>query len=368
MARPIYRQRWAWAAGIHHTQQENIPSISRADIALSSLADDGLLTTRQLADFQNATGLADMAWRIYWNQTALEQARGELRTLLRRTHGFVIFMHGWSSDAAFWGPLPALVCAANSHLVALVPDLNGFGHTPFLAEVPSLELCTPAAVMQAVIHWTRLLGLRSGPRARRRRRVITFVGHSSGGAASFYFDPSNWHPFEFAHCAIAPTLLLTDELRRAFYHALGANDWIKAPPDERKARLDLSVVERLMQGVSKPARDAHLHTFTATPPGTRAQTFAAIGAAPSPPSLRPWTNFRVILGHDDSLLNVSRMLGLLDDLGFASHQVQVVPGDHYLLSVGTRRRRLHLRNRETILGHILYLHEACREQQHTALL
>jgi hypothetical protein len=57
------------------------------------------------------------------------------------------------------------------------------------------------------------------------------------------------------------------------------------------------------------------------------------------------------------------MLDLLDDLEFASNQVQVVWGDHYLFSAGNINRRVHLRNHEVVLGEILHLHELCRERQ-----
>jgi hypothetical protein len=41
----------------------------------------------------------------------------------------------------------------------------------------------------------------------------------------------------------------------------------------------------------------------------------------------------------------------------------VVWGDHYLFSVSNQRHRIHLRNREIVLGEILHLHELCRERQ-----
>jgi len=74
-----------------------------------------------------------------------------------------------------------------------------------------------------------------------------------------------------------------------------------------------------------------------------------------------WRHFNVVLGHKDRLVGVKPMLELLEELGFASDQVHVVLGDHYLFSVSNQSRRLHLRNREIVVEEILALHEACRQ-------
>jgi hypothetical protein len=87
---------------MHANRQQVIPDVEAAGFALSALADRGLLTTRQLADFQRATGLADLAWRMYWNRSALAETGGDLRALLRRTQGFAVFMHGWCSRGEVW--------------------------------------------------------------------------------------------------------------------------------------------------------------------------------------------------------------------------------------------------------------------------
>jgi pimeloyl-ACP methyl ester carboxylesterase len=345
--------------------KETIPDIESAELALSGLADRGLLTTRRLADFQDATGLADLSWRVTWNRSALTEAGGDFRSLMRRTQGFVVFMHGWCASGSVWKHLPDLTCAANPRLVALTPDLDGFGRSPFLTEVPALEQCHPSAVMQTVIDWIELLGLRSSARARRRRRVITFVGHSMGGAALFYMAEQGWHENEFARCAVAPALLVQDDVRQDFYHALGVGSWDKKPVDEFKSSLDPRVVLELLGAVDETTRTEHLRVFETTPRGILAQTFYSMGATLGELERADRHNFHVILAHDDRLLKVGKMLGLLDDLGLEPHQVQVVSGDHYLYSASDENRH-HLRNREIMLGEILYLHEVCREMQRTS--
>jgi pimeloyl-ACP methyl ester carboxylesterase len=356
MPRPLYRQRWSWVEGKRLTRQQKIPGIESADLAFSRLADLGLMTTRQLADFQDATGLADLSWRAFWNKSTLHEADGNYRAMMRRMHGFVIFMHGWNGTRDIWEHLPALVCAANPRLVSLVPDLNGFGGSPFLADVPALEQCSPSAVMQSVVRWVDMLGLRSSPRAQRRRRVITFVGHSTGGAALFYFGPK-WRSNEFSRCAVAPTLLVEQEIRQQFYRALGL------AAGEEKPRLTPRVLERMIGDVCDVTREEQLDVFKTTPMGTLTQSLYALTTLSDNLRQGPWRNFRVILAHDDHLLKVSPMLNLLDDLEFASNQVQVVWGDHYLFSAGSVNRRVHLRNHEVVLGEILHLHELCRERQ-----
>ena len=369
MSRPLYRQRWAWVEGRRTVRQETIPDVESADFALSTLADRGLLTTRQLADFQDATGLADLAWRTFWSRTALAKADGNFRSLLRRTQGFVIFMHGWDASGEVWEHLPALTCAANPRLVALTPDLNGFGGSPFLAEVPALEQCDPYAMIQSVVYWVHMLGLRSSARARRRRRVITFVGHSMGGAALFYLEKETWHPNEFARCAVAPALLINEELRQEFYQALGIGLRADRSVDalERiKSRLTARVVENLLGDASDLTLAEHLSVFEQMPKSMLAQTFYAMGIVPRELTSEQWHNFRVILARDDRVVNVSHLLNTLYDLGFVSSQIQVVWGDHYLFSVGDQNRRIHLRNREIVLGAILHLHEICRERQESS--
>jgi len=366
MPKPPYRQRWAWVDGHSAVEQESISDIECANYALSRLADLGLMTTRQLADFQEATGLADFAWRAFWNKTSLGKAGNDLRSLMRRTQGFVVFMHSWGGSPTTWDPLPALICAANPRLVSLTPDLNGFGGSPFLSEIPPLDKCDPYAIMQTIVHWIEILGLRSSPRARQRRRVVTFVGHSTSGVALFYFRDQAWLDHEHARCAIAPTLLGTDDLWHQFYKALG----LKVSPgnlgsalDKLKIQLPATLIENLLSGASQATRAEYLQVFESTPRSTLAQTFYAIGARRRELETRSWLNFHVILGHDDRLVRVSSMLDFLDELGFAPDQIQVVMGDHYLFNVSDQNRRLHMRNRETVLGEILYLHEQCREKQ-----
>jgi pimeloyl-ACP methyl ester carboxylesterase len=353
--------KWDWVTGPRTTRRESTEGVVSASYGLNDLVQAGLIGSRRSARFRKRTGLADCAWRVFWPTAAVRWRR--YAEAMARARGFVVFIHGWDGNHAIWEQIPALVCAANPRLVALAVDVNGFGGSPFSEELPLLETCDPAAVMAAVERWIELLGLRSSQRATRRPRVITFVGHSMGGAALFYLDESRFRPHEAGRLAIAPALLINDALRQQFYKALGVGIWAGSTADALgwlKSLLAPSIVEGLIGAASQVVKDEHVRLFNETPKGVLAQTFFAMGAVPRRVKPLRWHHFHVVLGHKDRLVGVKPMLDLLEQLGFASDQVRVVLGDHYLFSVSNQSRRLHGRNREIVVEKILARHEACR--------
>jgi len=335
--------------------------VVRAPYTLSSVVQEGLIKRRRAARFRDSTGLADFAWRVFWPTEAI--GRGRYAEAMARAQGFVVFIHGWDGSHAIWEQIPGWVCAANPRLVALAPDVNGFGGSPFGDELPSVGSCDPSANMAAVQRWIDLLGLRSSQRATRRWRIITLVGHSMGGASLFYLDESRWRRCEVARLAIAPALLINDGLRQSFYKTLGVGIWAGSTGDVLgglKARLAPSIVQMLIGDASQAVKTEHVRLFNATPKGVLAQTFFAMGAVPSQVAPRRWRYFRVVMGHRDRLVGIKPILDLLEELRFASDQIRVVLGDHYLFSVSNQSRGLHIRNREIVVDEILGLHEACR--------
>lgn len=352
--------KWDWVKGRETTRQEDTKGIVSASYTLNGLVQAGLIGRQRAAHFRTQTGLGDFAWRVFWPKAAVGRRR--YAEAMARAQGFVVFAHGWDGSHAIWEQIPALVCAANPRLVALAPDVNGFGGSPFANELPAVEACDPAANMAAVEHWVELLRLRSSQRATRRLRVITLIGHSMSGAALFYLDESRWRQHEVARLAVAPALLVKDVLRKGFYKALGITIWAGSTADALgwlKTRLAPSIVKVLIGAASRAVKAEHVRVFNGTPKGVLAQTFFAMGAIPRPVKPRRWRHFQVVLGHKDRLVGVKPMLGLLEELGFASDQVRVMLGDHYLFSVSNQSRRLHLRNREIVVEEILALHEAC---------
>jgi len=351
---PSARGRWRWAEGYRQLRQEKPPGIQSASYDLKTLVRQGLLREQQLRAFQEATGLANFSWRMFYAQ---EQAVPNREAAIRRAVGFVIFMHGWDGTGAIWEHLPALVCACEPRLVALVPDVNGFGGSPFLDDIPPVELCDPPACIRAVEHWLTLLKLRSGPI--RRKRVLNFVGHSMSGAALFYKTIEGWEDERYTLCAIAPALLCNDVLRKGFYKVMGVGIIAgidMGALDKLKVAIAPRLIRELIGGASTAVRREHLRVFRRTSKGTLAQTFYALGLAKALPRRPSWDNFRVILGHRDRLVGLAPMLELLEELGLRSSNIRVVLGDHYLFSVNRRFSPHHAENRELVLQDILALH------------
>ncbi|MDY6876017.1 MAG: alpha/beta hydrolase [Chloroflexota bacterium] len=352
--------KWDWVRGYKTIRREATEGIVSTGYTLNDLVRADLIGQQRVARFYAQTGLADFAWRVFWLQTAVR--RQGYRESMTRARGFVIFLHGWDGNHAIWEQIPALVCAANPRLVALAADVNGFGGSPFADELPAVEACDPSASMAAVEHWIELLGLRSSQRATHRPRIITLVGHSMSGAGLFYLDESHWRRHEVARLAITPALLINDTLRKSFYKALGVGIWAGSTTDTLgwlKTRLAPSIVETLIGAASRAVKAEHVRTFNSISKGVLAQTFFAMGAIPCHVEPRHWRHFCVMLGHRDRLVGITPMLKLLEELGFASGQVRVILGDHYLFSVSNQSRRLHLRNRELVVAEILALHETC---------
>lgn len=350
--------RWAWTRGFRTKRRENGHVIGLR-FALSSLVTQGLLKKRAFDEFRGTTGLADFAWRVVYNRRAASTAE----EALRRARGFVVFIHGWDGSGAIWEKLPALVCQAEPSLTALVPDVNGFGGSPFLEEVPEVAHCDPKGCMRALEEWIKLLRLRNPKTLPRRRKVFVFVGHSMGGAALFYKEDSGWAEGEYGLCALAPALLCNDLLRQGFYKALGVG--IVAgmgyePFDRFKDMLAPRLIEGLVREASRLVKKEHLRIFARTSKGTLAQTFYAL-SLPQPIPRRSWQHVRVILGHKDRLVGLKAILELLEQHGLSSENIRVVFGDHYFFSVGRLSPRQHLTNRAIVVREILDLYRECRE-------
>ncbi len=354
--------RIGWAAGPRRLLQEGESEDRHAVYSLNRLAEAGLLNPQKVRQFLQATGLADFSWQATWSARGGRDA-GEA---LARAEGCVVLIHGWDGSHTIWEDLPARICLDNPRLFVLAPDVNGFGGSPFVEELPPPQACDPAALMRAVEGWVELLGLRSDARAQRRYRVITFVGHSMGGAAIFYLDEDRWRPHEVARLALAPALLLNDLLRKQFYKALGVGIWAGATTstlDWLKDRLAPPLIEALIGDASQAVKNEHLRVFRNTPRGVLAQTFYAMGAVPHAVRQRRRSHFQVVLAHRDRLVGVGPMLQLLEELGFTSQDIRVMLGDHYFFSSGLRSRRLHSLNRDLVIRQILDLHRECRQAQ-----
>ncbi|MDY7041265.1 MAG: alpha/beta hydrolase [Chloroflexota bacterium] len=364
MSKPQSRRgRWAWTDGWRTTRQESDGVLSLS-FSLSTLVSKRFLSQRAFKRFQQETGLRDLSWRVVY-ACGQERKPLPLREHLKRHRGGIVFMHGWDGSGEIWENLPVLVSQAYPRLVSLVPDVNGFGGTPFLDDVPRVKHCSPRGLMQAVELWLGLLHFRPH-RGRRSRRPLIFVGHSMGGAALFYKEDQGWENQPYGLCAVAPALLHNDGLRKGFYVTLGVSigaglqlDFL----DRFKDKLAPSIIRVLIEGASRKVKNEHRRIFANTSKGTLAQTFYALGLAEGKVERANWDNFRVILGHRDRLVGVAPMLELLESLGLGSDNIRVVLGDHYFFSHGKGSPGEHARNREILLAEILTLYERVRRQR-----
>ena len=356
MVRRRQRTRWGWLEETLATRQESPSWVVSQLHSLKHAALKDRISPQMLPRFQEATGLADFTWRVYYHRRPGGQVR-PVPELLSRAQGYVVFMHGWDGSHAIWEDLPAQVCQADPNLVCFAPDVNGFGGSPFIeANMPALESCGPRADMRAVELWLDLLKLH---RPGRQRQVFTFVGHSMSGAALFHKETRGWEEDAYSLLALAPAMLHKDTVKQALYRTLGVGigaGWQYEVLDRFKQLLVLQAMELLAAGASRAVKKEHDRIFRDTPKGTIAQTFFALGLAEEGPPPRPWDNVFVMLAHKDRLVGLGPTLELLEEMGLTGQHIQVVLGDHYFFSVSQRSRRLHAVNRAEVLRHILRLH------------
>ena len=344
------KTRPSWIESGNGVRAENVPGVYSSSYDLEVLAENGAIDAKEFKRFQQRTRLKTMYWRAYWTRGAIIEAGGRA-DFPNRAGAVIVFMHGWDGSGAIWENLPAQVCEAERDALVLVPDVNGFGRSPFL-EPEQLEFneCNPKANMRAVEEWLALLRVLGG----RRKAPVTFVGHSMSGAALFYLNEKLWEKHQVGRVAIAPALLPNDTLRKGFYRTLGLGIWATYQLQLNRLSETLSpmIVNRLIAGASKAVQSEHMRVFKQTSKSTLGHTFFAMGHAKQPPPRKQWERFSVVLGHDDRLVGLGAMLDTLVELGFNSRQVKVVFGDHYFLSVGRRSRPLHEVSRAIALEEI----------------
>jgi len=355
----------AWTPGYSTWQAERISPIRRVGYSLRNLAENGLINSFMFEAFQLSTGLADLSWRLLWADTDDLPDEQSVTNIVRTAEGILVFLHGWDGSGEVWEDLPAEIIQRNPRLMALVPDVNGFGGTPFIDPLPSLELCAPPGLMIAIERWLELLELRSAVDTPVQRPFI-FVGHSMGGAALFFMDESHWDPCEVGRIASAPALLMTDPIRQRFYRTLGAGIRISAWNDlaGRLAEEVIAprVIDALAGGASDFVRAEHQRIFRETPEGVIAQTFAAMGLLNAELMREDWPHFHVFLAHRDRLVGLQPTLELLEELSFSPSQIQIALGDHYFFSIG-KDAKMHGLNRELLIKDILEMHRDLMEHQ-----
>lgn len=348
----------SWLEVSGPVRAEAAQGVYSAAYSLAELADKEIIDPEKFKGFRQRSRLETVYWRAGWSRGDIIAAGGR-GAFASKADVVVVFLHGWDGSEAIWEDLPGKLCALEPNILVLVPDVNGFGRSPFRKpETLAFRDCDPKANMRAVEGWLRLLGLLGG----RRHMPVVFVGHSMSGASLFYLNERAWSKQRVGRCALAPALLTNDVLRQGFYRSLGIGIWAG-----RQLQLDLltetisrGIIAQLIPGASQAVRAEHERIFKRTSKVTLANTFYAMGQAKSPVHGPDWQRFRVVLGHSDRLVGVGPMLTSLADLGFSSRQIRVVLGDHYFFSISRESQRLHRENKDIVLEEIRALVAECR--------
>ncbi len=358
----------AWVRGYFHRAAGDVPGTQVALYRMSDLVNRGFISPNEGRGFLLDANLIDFVWEVTWADSQ-DTPDEELESAIGEVEGYAIFMHGWTGNHTIFESIPGLVVANNPRLVAISVDHNGFGETRFVNETPTLEQCCPPSAMKTIEEWIDVIKIRRQP-GQRDPKVINFIGHSMGGAALFYLNPLKWRVGEETRLALTPALLLDDEMKRIFFTALGIGislvNMLRVFEFVERV-IKPQVIETVCSGGSFFVRRAHALQYQQTPRGTTAATFTAMGLLQNREIPRRWDNFRVTLGHRDSLVGLVPMLDLLSSMEFPSSHVRVVAGSHYLFSVGPENVFQHAQNRELVVQDILDQHAGAYRLQRTGL-
>lgn len=358
----------SWVRGYTRRDSGVIPNTYTANYTLKDLMQKGYIDEEEGQKMLDDSGLVDFAWKIHWPED-FETPDEYLEQRIRDVQGYVVFVHGWTGNNTIWEELPGMVTMANRRLISFSVDHNGFGFTKFKDTYPALDLCNPPAAMRTIQRWIDLIKIRRQP-GENARKVINFVGHSMGGATLFYLDPMKWSYGEATCYALAPALLLEDDMHRAFYTTLGIGigllqvvRWFEFV----ERFLKPTVINTLAGGASEFVKGVHAFQYDKTPRGTTGATFIAMGQLNNTEIAHNFELFRVMLGHRDRLVGLIPMMDLLCKIEFPAGNVRVVPGTHYMFSISNEDSTAayqHVQNRELVVEDIVMLHEkAVRMQQ-----
>lgn len=361
-----------WVAGYVRRGPGRVPNTWVAEYRLTDIIQKNLIDPDEGRRFLKDCGLVDFYWEVTWPDD-FDMPDEMLVDRIAGTQGYVVFIHGWTGNFRIWEDLPGMVVQANRQLVSISVDHNGFGGSLLEDNTPELENCNPPAAMRTIQKWIDLMKLRRQT-GEARIKVINLVGHSMGGATLFYLNPLEWRYGEVTRMALAPALLLEDESHRLFYTTLGLGIGIL------QTLPILTIVERfikpgmlntLVAGATDYVKEIHSQQYQETPRGITGATFMAMGRLSNYEIARNFDLMRVMLGHRDPLVGLLSMMDLLGKLEFPAANLHVVPGTHYIFSVGNEtplNAYQHAQNRELVVEDILELHETAVARQKTGQL
>lgn len=356
-----------WVKGYTRRRPGPLRNTWVAEYHLTHLMRHGHMDPGEAQKFLQLSGLTEFRWEITWGDD-FEVPEDLLPDRMANVPGYAIFIHGWTGNASIWEDLPALSVQSGTNLVSISIDHNGFGASAFQSQTPSLDACNPPAAMQVLQLWIDLIKIRRQP-GQTQQKVIHLIGHSMGAAMLFYLNPILWNFGEVTRLALAPALLLEDESYRLFYTTLGVGIGIlqRLPILEIVERfIKPGMLSVLAAGASNFVKDLHSRQYSATPRGVTGATFMAMGRLNNYEIARDFSLMHVMLGHRDPLVGLLGMMDLLCKLEFPAANVRVVPGTHYMFSVGNETSMnayQHAQNREMVVDDLLNLHNAALAQQ-----
>lgn len=361
-----------WVLGYRTRTAGSVTNTLVAEYYLRDLMEKGYIPRQDGEDFLEASGLNDFHWTITWAED-FDTPDEMLVNRLADVDGYAVFIHGWAGNYRIWEDMPSMVVTNNWQLVALSIDHNGFGDTTFVDETPALDTCNPPAAMRTVQRWVDLIKIRRQP-GMIRQKVINFIGHSMGGATLFYLNPIQWSYGEVTRTALAPALLLEDESHRAFYTTLGLGIGIlqRLPVFEFVSRfLQPSVINVLAGGASDNVKQIHAQQYDQTARGVTGAALMAMGRLRDTMIARDFRLMRVMLGHRDPLVGLIDMMDLLGKLEFPAANIHVVPGTHYMFSIGYEsptNALNHSQARDIVVSDIVKLHQEAMQMQKTGYI
>lgn len=357
----------SWVTGFTKRYKGRVAKTYVMEYTLSDLMRKNYINRADGQEFLRISGLVDFAWSITYYED-YDTPDELLIDRIADVSGYVVWVHGWTGNMFIWEDLPGLVCTSNPQLVSLSIDHNGFGKSIFDDHTPALEDCNPPAAMRTLQHFIDLIRIRRQPGGE-KNKVVNFVGHSMGGATLFYLNPIVWNYGEVTRTALAPALLLEDETHRAFFQTLGLGIGIlEILPalDIFERLLKPRVLRALTTGSTEEVRDIHGKQYAETPRGITGATLMAMGRLDDYEIPRDFDLFKVVLGHKDPLVGLVPAMELLGHLEFPYKNIHVVPGTHYMFSVGNETPQnafLHAQTREMIVQDVVEMHELALERQ-----
>lgn len=319
---------------------------------LSSLARLNLLNNPVAFNrFQQDTGLADFYWEASYYQPP--GCRRTLREAFEQADGFAIFLHGWNGNHRIWEDLPMRLIQQYQQVVCLNLDIHGFGQSPFIHSYPKPEHADLPAAMASVEKWLETVSLWPAT-YRQRKPFYLFVGHSMGGGVLFYKDQLSWQNDLYGCYMMSPSMLYHETIRRLLFQIVGAAILIPHVTPIKKLVAQL-VIWVAMNEASRRVKWEHGHYQD--PFETLSGTLTGIGKS-SKPTRTDWSQFKLVLGNRDVLVNPKQMINFVEEFGFKPEQIRVMMGDHYFLSYDKSSPITHKYNRQTILDDLVaYCHQ-----------